>query len=361
VPILQRAKRVVVTGDPKQLRHVSFLSRERQRNISERVAGSDVLGEELDFRARSLLDLVLEHLETDRQLVFLDEHFRSRPELIAFSNEQFYDNNLKVMRTCPEQTQPGVRFERLAGTRGARGVNREEAKAVCAAVTELIERERAATSPSSIGVLSPFRDQVEFLERKLAKELALADIQRHQLRVGTAYSFQGDERDCMFLSLAVDDASHGTAFSYLQRPDVFNVSITRARHRQAVFYSFDPRKLGANEMARRYIEQRMDSEKKPAVAEGQGMRSELIRALTAKGCECRSDLEVGGISIDLAVGLNGRWIGLDLISRAATDPVLSVEQLRLLERAGFRVFPVGQREWTVDPAACVEQLGKLFK
>ena len=67
----------------------------------------------------------------------------------------------------------------------------------------------------------------------------------------------------MFLSLALDDRSHGTAFSYLQRPDVFNVSITRARNRQVILHSFDPRKLGADGLARKYLEQR--SGNKPAL------------------------------------------------------------------------------------------------
>jgi hypothetical protein len=362
VPILQRAKRVVVTGDPKQLRHVSFLSRERQRNISERVAGADDLADDLDFRGRSLLDLVLEHLETDRQLVFLDEHFRSRPELIAFSNEEFYDRKLKVMRACPGSAERGIRLERVAGKRDARGVNRQEAELLCAAVKKLIEGERGAAKTSSIGVLSPFRDQVDFLERKLSRELELADIRQHQLRVGTAYSFQGDERDCMFLSLALDDESHGTAFSYLQRPDVFNVSITRARHRQVVFHSFDPRKLGAGDLARRYLEQRFESAGGASgESEREGMRAEVMRALTRKGCACHCDLQVGGISIDLCIGRNGGWIGLDLIRGGGPARVLSLEELRLLERAGFPVFPLAEREWLKDPARCVERMVELLE
>ena len=35
-PVLQRGKRAVVVGDPKQLRHLSFLPRERQEAIADR-------------------------------------------------------------------------------------------------------------------------------------------------------------------------------------------------------------------------------------------------------------------------------------------------------------------------------------
>jgi hypothetical protein len=188
----------------------------------------------------------------------------------------------------------------------------------------------------------------------------LSDIQRHQLRVGTAYSFQGDERDVMFLSLAVDDESHGTAFSYLQRADVFNVSITRARHRQIVFYSFDPRNRVEN-LARKYLEQQIQPATARPVAETSGMISEVVRALTEKGCTCLSDLQVGGISIDLAIGRNGRWIGLDLIRANPADSVLSLDELRLLERAGFKVFPVGEREWHLSPDRVLQVLANLIE
>ena len=254
----------------------------------------------------------------------------------------------------------GLSLHRIIGTRDSRGVNRKEADAVCASVAELIKREKSGDKVSTIGVLSPFRDQVEFLERRLIKELALSDIQRHQLRVGTAYSFQGDERDVMFLSLAVDDESHGTAFSYLQRADVFNVSITRARHRQIIFYSFDPRNRG-KDLVRNYLEQQFHPAPARQVAESSGMMSEVVRALTKKGCACLADLRVGGIPIDLAIGLNGRWIGLDLIRANSADTVLSLDELRLLERAGFTVFPVGEREWQIRPDRLLSVLAKLIE
>ena len=357
VPILQRAKRVVVTGDPKQLRHVSFLSRERQRNISERVAETDALAEELDFRGRSLLDLVLENLASDRQLVFLDEHFRSRPELIAFSNEQFYDNKLKLMRRSPESAEPGTSFDRVDGKRNERGVNKEETEAVCQAVSDLIKRERGASRPSSIGVLSPFRDQVEFLERTISKRLDLADIRRHQIRIGTAYAFQGDERDCMFLSLAVNDNSHATAFAYLQRADVFNVSITRARDRQQVFYSFDPRKLDPENLLRKYLEQGSPCTLTvDASVRLNRLQQEIAEALNEKSCSCEFNFAIGGISIDLVVGRNGRWIGLDILCKAPANRSLSLADYRLLDRAGFCVFPVAEREWVTDPAKVLKKI-----
>ena len=41
LPIIDRGKKLVVTGDPRQLRHVSFLSRSRQRHLAARHSVAD--------------------------------------------------------------------------------------------------------------------------------------------------------------------------------------------------------------------------------------------------------------------------------------------------------------------------------
>lgn len=43
------------------------------------------------YRDNSVLGLVGLQLASQDTVVFLDEHFRSRPALIRFSNELFYD------------------------------------------------------------------------------------------------------------------------------------------------------------------------------------------------------------------------------------------------------------------------------
>lgn len=102
-------------------------------------------------------------------------------------------------------------------------------------------------------MLSPFRDQVDHLSRAIADRLEASDIEKHDLVVGTAYSFQGDERDVMLLSLVVDPESHPASIRYLEQPDVFNVSITRARDYQIVFTSLDAREAPAGTLLARYL------------------------------------------------------------------------------------------------------------
>lgn len=62
---------------------------------------------------------------------------------------------------------------------------------------------------------------------------------KHDLLIAMAHSFQGEKRDVMFLSFAMDPASHLVTLRFLNRPDVFNVSITRIRIEQRFYVSCD--------------------------------------------------------------------------------------------------------------------------
>ena len=128
LPALHRARRAVVTGDPRQLRHVSFLSEARILQLAERHGISPDELDAVHYRRRSLLDLVTERAASQAQVVLLDEHFRSQPRIIAFSNREFYGDRLKVMTQRPETVRhPSLELRRVPGHRDPRGVNEVEA------------------------------------------------------------------------------------------------------------------------------------------------------------------------------------------------------------------------------------------
>ncbi|NQZ75795.1 MAG: AAA family ATPase [Ekhidna sp.] len=242
IPILQRAKRVVVVGDPKQLRHVSFLSRSFQKSLSRKYQIDEEYDETiLNYRETSLLDLVNERISDQRQVVFLNEHYRSKPDIISYSNQTFYHGDLSIMTHEPEKDQIShLHIKEVKGTRSSQGVNRKEADQILLDIQRIIDEEREIedVAAQSIGILSPFRDQVDYLGGRILKEISESDIVRHKIICGTAYSFQGEERDIMLLSMTIDDASHHSAVIHLNKPDVFNVAITRARSLQNIYISF---------------------------------------------------------------------------------------------------------------------------
>ena len=67
LPVLQRARRAVVVGDPNQLRHVSFLSAQRGRVIAERNELDPDQRERFPYREKSILDLLSDTISTQQQ------------------------------------------------------------------------------------------------------------------------------------------------------------------------------------------------------------------------------------------------------------------------------------------------------
>jgi hypothetical protein len=363
--VLQRGRRAAVTGDPMQLRHVSFLSDARLTEAAERHGVSTEELERLHYRNVSLLDLVLGSVRSQRHVIRLDEHFRSRPPIIEFSNRELYGGGLRVMTRRPSaRPSEAMLLRRVAGNRDGRGINRVEVDTVAAEITTLVEQERAlaASVSHSIGVLSPFRDQADAISARLARSLPVEAIEKHRVLVGTAHSFQGEERDLVWLSLALDTASHGGALRFLQRPDVFNVAITRARQLQTVVTSLDPTTLPPGLLAR-YLGHIVGiAQTEVALPPADAFLAEVQSALQATGFATWPRYRVAGHELDLVVERAGRVIGVDLIgSPGPLGAALAAADVRVLGRAGLRLFPLSLFAWRHDPAACLAALARWLE
>ena len=193
-----------------------------------------------------------------------------------------------------------------------------------------------------------------------SKRLSLSAIEKHRLRIGTAYSFQGDERDIMFLSFAIGREVHPGTLRYLDRPDVFNVSITRARNLQVVFCSFKPDELPGQGLRRRDVESigqpvTADASRAPADA----FLHEVETALAARAFHTWPCYIVAGLPVDLLVAKRDRSLGIDRVGypgRLAN--AFDLEKYRLFQRAGLRRFPLSFSAWQKQRQSCLEAIDR---
>jgi very-short-patch-repair endonuclease len=231
LPLLYRARRAVVIGDPMQLQHISNLpARQDQELLDKHGLMADHLG--WAYSARSLFDLANSVCRRE-DVVTLREHYRSHADIIEFSNGAFYGGQLRIAthherlrRPCHDE--PAVRWVDVRGqtVRPASGgaINEMEARAAVEQVVRLV----AQGYGGSIGVVSPFRAQANRI-RALIQEHpgARAGV---EVLSDTIHRFQGDERDVMIFSSAVSSGMSEAALAFLRRhPNLFNVAISRAR------------------------------------------------------------------------------------------------------------------------------------
>lgn len=369
LPILQRGKSAVIVGDPKQLRHMSFLSNAKQNQLIEQFQVGSRDGQQLDYRNNSLLDMVSDSIKSQKQVHFLNEHFRSMPDIIQFSNTHFYDGKLDVMTACPSTLLRQHAFlHSVNGQRNKTGFNKKEADAIFEMVKKIISEEKNVIENlcQSIGILSPFRDQVDYLQRRILKLFSIEELERHRILVGTPYAFQGEEKEVMFLSFALDEESHPAAFNYLEREDVFNVSITRARSLQHVFISFSSEKIKSDSLLARYIYglgnhnnsfTSLNSKKSDAFLQ------EVIETIRSFGMEeWHVAFPIAGTEIDLVVVHGGKTFCIDLIGFPGEfETALPIERWRMLERVGLSTFTLPFSAWYFDQEKCVTALQDFFK
>jgi very-short-patch-repair endonuclease len=235
IPLLFRAKKVVIIGDPKQLRHVSSLPIKMDRQLLEK---HDLVENRAAwaYSVNSAFDLA-SGLCLSEDIVSLRDHHRSHADIIEFSNRNFYEGRLRIATRYEKlrflnHDDPAIRWIDVRGRvkRPSSGgaINEEEAKAVVAELERLVIKQNYQ---GSIGVVSPFRMQFQRINELVRLNDALLNplIERDFLAY-TAHGFQGDERDLMIFSPVVSLDTPSGALGFLRNnPNLFNVAITRAR------------------------------------------------------------------------------------------------------------------------------------
>ncbi len=247
LPVLTRAGRVVIAGDPKQLPPTRFF----ESTVAESDQGEIETEQEL-FEAQQgeIEDLLAAALNLDIQQSYLDVHYRSRnADLIEFSNDQFYGSRLQAIPGHPRNRAkaPPITLHRAEGIYDKR-CNPVEAQRVCDIIRQLLDEK----DPPSIGVacfnltqrdlITEMLDAAAADDAVFAARLTKARDRRGEgsfegLFVKNLESVQGDERDHIIISTTYGPNPQGRfyrRFGPLGQAGGWrrlNVLITRARDR----------------------------------------------------------------------------------------------------------------------------------
>jgi very-short-patch-repair endonuclease len=252
--LLLLAKRIVVVGDEKQNspEAVGVLEDDIARLAREHL-------NQFRFRDEFRPDTSLfDHSErTFGSHITLREHFRCVPEIIRFSNDLCYrDAPLIALRQAPPDRLPPLRSHFVAegaceGS-GQRIRNRAEAEALVETVASLVADE--AYEGKTMGVMAlQGHAQAELIETLLAQYLDPKVIEERRLRCGEPATFQGDQRDVIFLSLVIAPNVNHRALTRLPDQRRFNVAMSRARDQVWLFRSVGQQDLGPDDLRRRLV------------------------------------------------------------------------------------------------------------
>ncbi|MEV4623741.1 AAA domain-containing protein [Asanoa sp. NPDC049573] len=352
LPVLGLAHRAVVVGDDQQIgpQLVGLPADRVNALIATHLAPAGVPSAVHFDTESSLYDHAVRR---SPQRILLTEHFRSVPAIIGFSSETYYDGKIQPLR-ADRPAGLGVAVTAVHVPDGRRvtvpeygEVNVAEAEALVSQVTAI------AADPAyrgrTIGVVSLLSTsgQADYLQHRLRAELGTEELERRALRVGDAYTFQGDERDVVLLSTVVATAD-GTIGAFTKRDyhRRVNVAASRARDQLFVFHSVNAGELNPDDAralllsyATRPAGTVSEATDDPALESG--FTREVWRRLTAAGLRPVPRFQLGDYRIDFVVNApDGRRLAIACDDRYRGAAAFAAELRRqaVLERVGNCVF-----------------------
>ncbi|KIO77155.1 DNA helicase [Pedobacter lusitanus] len=225
IPVL-KAKKVIFAGDHCQL----------SPTIKSNAAARNGL-------STTLLEKCV-NLHPDA-VVLLEEQYRMNELIMGYSSKVFYENKMKAHdsvanRVLMEGEAP-VEFVDTAGcgfeekTEGTSTTNPEEGVFLIRHLTGLADKVResgvAVADFPTIAVISPYKQQVYLLKELLLNSTELQQY-ADKISVNTIDSFQGQERDVVYISLT--RSNHDGVIGFLADVRRMNVAITRAKKKLVV-------------------------------------------------------------------------------------------------------------------------------
>lgn len=210
VPII-RGKQLMLVGDPQQLNPVITLD----QNINNELKVKYNVNDSYDYIKNSIYKTYLAN-DSVSQETLLHNHYRCAKEIINFSNRKYYNNQLNI-KTKPLYDKPLEFCDITVDYSTEKNTAPEEVEAIIQYIRD---------NPSKqIGIITPFTNQKELIERRLQEENLYQNV-----NCGTVHAFQGDEKDEVIFSLALTDHTHPKTYDWLKNNrELINVAVSRPK------------------------------------------------------------------------------------------------------------------------------------
>jgi hypothetical protein len=360
---LLRGRRAVIAGDPRQLRQVSFVSdAEHEAAVAAHgLANDPELAARLDVRRNSAFDLAA----GAAPVLMLDEHFRSDPHLVEFIARRLYDGQVHVATRSPRtESVDCIDVVRVAGQRDKAGVVQAEIAAAMQQARALLpsggvagHRPDGRFHLPTVGMVTPFRAQADALEEAVLAAFTADELEALDLRIGTAHSFQGNERDVVIISMGLGPEEGATSWRFVEDRHLFAVLMTRARRRVVVLVSADPPSGG---LVASYLAQADAPPGRPHPVAAVGAWAESIAGdLAAGGAEVVTAYPWGCHVVDIVAGDATRAVGIECQVHP-DGPDAHIDRHLSLRRHGWELHEAFESQWADRRGELVvDLLGRL--
>ena len=219
-------KRVLLVGDPMQLGPVvrsdtELADRWMKSDIFQHMAGvSDIAG------------LYVWQERNHERCVFLKDQYRLPKPIGVLANQLYYSDRLTSVLPSEGRVtfiDTSLLNPHMTKSQGS-PVNEVHADIVAEEVAWALEHGARSWRSDDIGVITPFRAQQQHIKQRLGQRKM-----PHDIEVGTAHTFQGNDKLCLILDLTVSEGSYqfknlgGSPISELNAARMLNTAMSRCR------------------------------------------------------------------------------------------------------------------------------------
>ncbi|MHC1748295.1 MAG: AAA domain-containing protein [Cellulosilyticaceae bacterium] len=363
---LYLGKKVLIVGDDEQVSPLAVGedTEEIQRLIKTYL--EDIPNHYLYSGRFSIYDLAQ---LAGYQPVRLREHFRCVPELIGYSNQLAYKDQIKPLRENKNMLAPSLVDCYLPDGVEEDQVNEVEARSIVAQILECC-KDKAYTN-KTFGVISLKGDkQAALIDSLLQKEMTARAYEKYHILCGGPAHFQGDERDVIFISM-VDSKkdreslrlmTYGTDNLYKKR---YNVAMSRGRDQVFIMHSFNPETDLKEEDIRKQLftycrncGKQQDPDNTHFEEPLAPFEQEIKTSLQARGFKVRSHSTSGECLNGLVIEGENKEIRVVCESEKyqETMDLEEMDRLAVLERIGWEIVYVSASYFYQNPEKALDAL-----
>ena len=389
LPLLYLGKKVLIVGDDKQISPEAVgLDRNAVHSLMEQFLS--------DFAFKDSFAVESSLFDHGQRLyrgghITLREHFRCMPEIIRFSNDHFYSATplIPLRQYGTDRLAPLKHVFVEGGHREGSHqtvINKPEADAIVEKVVELCDDKRYSDKTMGVVVLQG-KAQAGLIEGKLLERLGAEAMERRRLVCGNPYSFQGDERHVMFLSMVAATNERIGPFTKAADERRFNVAASRARDQMFLFHSVTVNDLSESDLRRKLLEFFMNPETRPIAGiereeleriAAQANRTvlnapdpfdswfevDVALSLARKNFFVVPQYKVAGKRIDLVVGEGNSRLAVECdgeYHHGVDQYEKDMERQRQLERCGWEFFRVRESAFRANKETALERLWPMLE
>ena len=185
---------------------------ENSREIAGQLRQTHRIAPAYDYVDKNILNSLKCLYGENLKSVLLKEHYRCHPTIIGFCNKKYYNNNLVVM-TAGDNKPFKIIETSISASRGTYNQRQIDE-------TDLYVRENYSDDYTEVGVIAPYRNHADMLQKQLPDGT----------EADTIHKFQGREKNTIIRekNTIIFNTVRNQIEEFIDHPNLINVAVSRA-------------------------------------------------------------------------------------------------------------------------------------